>query len=365
MRRGLVLCTFVLFAAAVLMGASPARAYDTDAAAKSFGAATLHNRVPVAVLRGWQGGDSAIAARRYARVVDESSWSALWQAHAPGTAVPAVDFDKEMVVAIFAGTVDDNALRIPLYSVSEADSIEVTTMNYISDVMPSGSSTPYVIAVLPLSMKSVTIVARSYALMRAPQTHYQVMEEFAAVTPALFLKSGDDLRAKGDADRAIAAYGRALKLDPDFAWAYERRGSIWLDRGDYPRAIADFDQAIRIEPNHAPFFNSRCWALAVSGGDAEKALGDCDRSLQLKPGDSDVLDSRAFVYLRLGRLDAALADYDAALAKDAKLWSSFYGRGLVRLRKGDAAAGNADIAAAKAMKADVVETFARFGFKPE
>jgi hypothetical protein len=43
------------------------------------------------------------------------------------------------------------------------------------------------------------------------------------------------------------------------------------------------------------------------------------------------------------------------------LASSLYGRGLAKLKKGDTAGGNADIAAAEAIEANIVEDFARYG----
>jgi hypothetical protein len=38
-----------------------------------------------------------------------------------------------------------------------------------------------------------------------------------------------------------------------------------------------------------------------------------------------------------------------------------HGRGLAKLKKGDTAGGNADIAAAKAIEANIVGDFARYG----
>ena len=73
------------------------------------------------------------------------------------------------------------------------------------------------------------------------------------------------------------------------------------------------------------------------------------------------MDSRGLVYLKLGQLDNAIADYDAALRLDAKLAGSLHGRGMARLKKGDAAGGNADITAAKAINPDVAKDFARYG----
>lgn len=59
----------------------------------------------------------------------------------------------------------------------------------------------------------------------------------------------------------------------------------------------------------------------------------------------------------------ALADCDAALAQDAQDADSLYGRGLAKLKTGDTADGNADIAAAKNIDGGIAETFARYGVK--
>ena len=69
-------------------------------------------------------------------------------------------------------------------------------------------------------------------------------------------------------------------------------------------------------------------------------------------------------YFKLGQFDKAIADYDAALAmtKDPSQANWLYGRGVSKLKKGDTADGNADIASAKAIKADIAEE-AKYGVK--
>lgn len=54
----------------------------------------------------------------------------------------------------------------------------------------------------------------------------------------------------------------------------------------------------------------------------------------------------------------------SALAIDPKHESSLYIRGLARLKTGDVAGGNADIAAAEAIDAKVADTYAGYGVKP-
>jgi tetratricopeptide (TPR) repeat protein len=75
-------------------------------------------------------------------------------------------------------------------------------------------------------------------------------------------------------------------------------------------------------------------------------------------------DSRALVYLRLGKYDKAVGDYDAALAMEPKEASSRYCRGIARTRQGHAAEGQADIAEAVAQSPKVADFYTRHGITP-
>ena len=66
----------------------------------------------------------------------------------------------------------------------------------------------------------------------------------------------------------------------------------------------------------------------------------------------------------MGNYAAAIADDSAALAIDAKSASSLYVRGLARHKSGDAAGGDADIAAAKAIDPKIADTYAGYGVTP-
>ena len=65
--------------------------------------------------------------------------------------------------------------------------------------------------------------------------------------------------------------------------------------------------------------------------------------------------------MKSGRLDSAIADYDEALRVDPKNAYTLYGRGLAKQMNGDPAGGAADIAAAKAIDADIADKFNRLG----
>lgn len=51
--------------------------------------------------------------------------------------------------------------------------------------------------------------------------------------------------AGGDADTAIAGFGEALRLSPDFIEAYLSRGALYADRGRWDDALTDYDEGLR------------------------------------------------------------------------------------------------------------------------
>src|SRR5262245_14112813 len=48
---------------------------------------------------------------------------------------------------------------------------------------------------------------------------------------------------EGDYDQAIAAFSRAVELDPNFAPAYYNRGWMYALKGEQARAVADYQRA--------------------------------------------------------------------------------------------------------------------------
>ena len=56
-------------------------------------------------------------------------------------------------------------------------------------------------------------------------------------------KRGVAYQFKGDVDRAIADYNKAIELRPSYARAYESRGSAYASKGVYTNAVADVTKA--------------------------------------------------------------------------------------------------------------------------
>jgi len=103
------------------------------------------------------------------------------------------------------------------------------------------------------------------------------------------------------------------------AWAQNRDDNMdQCTGGDPDAAIAGCTALIQsgqeTAPSLAVAYNNRAWNLHLKGQDAA-ALADANTGVTLAPT-ANHLETRAEIYERLGRRDAAIADYQASLIVD-------------------------------------------------
>ena len=128
-----------------------------------------------------------------------------------------------------------------------------------------------------------------------------------------YYNRGRSYSDKGDYDRAIADYDRAIELQPSYVIAYNNRGAAYGSKGDYDRAIADYDKAIQLQPDYAVAYNNRGWVY-FKKGQYDRAIADADRAIQLQPDYAYAYDTRGSTHAANGDLAKALIDYRAVVS---------------------------------------------------
>ncbi len=171
------------------------------------------------------------------------------------------------------------------------------------------------------------------------------------------------LAVAGDNGRAIADLDRVLARQPANAVALYNRGYSHFALRDYDGAVADYSAALAANPEMAVAYTNRCLARIVAGRDETGARADCRRAASLMPQSADVHETQAFLHLKLGEAQAALAEYEAALEIDDTRPIALYGRGLARQRLGDAAGAASDLEAASARFPAVAREFTAYGIQ--
>lgn len=162
----------------------------------------------------------------------------------------------------------------------------------------------------------------------------------------------DDLETcrKTSGDEAIAACTRAIVSgtyrDRDLALIYSIRCAEYNGKREYDRAIQDCTQAIRLNPSDDFAFNNRGIAFTVKG-QYDQALRDFDEMIRLNPKHAQTFYNRGFIYVTRGQYDRGIQDYNQAIQLNPKYALAYKGRSVAKLKKGDKAGADADLAKAK------------------
>lgn len=145
---------------------------------------------------------------------------------------------------------------------------------------------------------------------------------------------GDARQSKGDLDGAIAAYTKAIELEPDDAYNYLRRGDEKRSKNDWEGAIVDYTKAIELKPDDAYSYHGRGDARQGKN-DWDDAIADYTKAIELKADDY-------YVYLRRGDarqgendLDGAIVDYTKAIELKPDDAAIYHRRGDAKQGKGD------------------------------
>ena len=210
-----------------------------------------------------------------------------------------------------------------------------------------------------------------------------------------FNKLGINKAKERDFEGAIENFDRAIKINPDYADAYNNRANVRHELGDDPGAIEDYTEAILLNPHCADFHNNLGiissnsddyrgarvahtraiqlnprYAQAYNDrgvnnfdiDDVEEALKDFRQAIELNADDALAWNNRGDVYfLKLGYLQEALDDYTQAARLNPKNPKTFYYLGVIHSRLGNKEKALEDFTKAIELKRDFAEAYQNRG----
>ena len=167
------------------------------------------------------------------------------------------------------------------------------------------------------------------------------------------LKRGAARYLKGDLDGALAAYDKALTVEPNAADIYVKRGGVRHAKGDLRGALSDFDQALALDPRAVR--NDRSVAEAYSRRgytrahrlEVEAAIEDFNKALACYQGNPDYYFRRGNALLVKGDLPGAISDFDSGLSlkpDNSQASFAYASRGYAHLLADDDGAARQDFA---------------------
>lgn len=142
-----------------------------------------------------------------------------------------------------------------------------------------------------------------------------------------FYLQGADLERKKDYRGAIAAYDRALKINPKYAKAHFGKGYARIELGDYRQGIADYTRAIALDSKNPVAYHNR--GIGYNNlKEYDRAIEDYDRAIALDPNYSQAYYSRGYARVELKQYTQGIADYTQTIALDSKNAAAYHNRGI-------------------------------------
>jgi tetratricopeptide (TPR) repeat protein len=279
-----------------------------------------------------------------------------WKAIAPARAGKLLD----PVLAVYAKRIADKPKEVEGYSA------RATFLESIYDRKAALVDVDKVIALAPTA-DNYLWRARLRMALGDDAKALEDMKQARTLEPgsASALSSYARLRADhGGADEALALVAERMKAaGKDKNDLIMLQSSLFGDAGKPAEAVAALDAAIKATPGNPTLLNQRCWIKGTLNVALDTALKDCTKAIELADSSAAILDSRGLVYFRLGRMDDALADFDAALDQAPGMSASLYMRGVIRTKTGAPGAAD-DLAAARMISPRIDEDYVKYGIKP-
>ncbi len=128
-----------------------------------------------------------------------------------------------------------------------------------------------------------------------------VLENSAGPTSARLHRVKGELAAMaGDTAQASTELNIAVQLAPKDPVNYNSRGYYGhAYRGDYQGALADYDRAVKLNPNYSYAFNNRGWTW-YKLGNTTKALKDIGQARRKKPGNPYIYRNLGIIAMEIG-----------------------------------------------------------------
>lgn len=149
-----------------------------------------------------------------------------------------------------------------------------------------------------------------------------------------FNELGNLYKNQNKPEQALANYGRALNIDPNYSGALTNQGAVLNVLCRFSEALTCFNRAIEIDDRLAEAYVNRTLALLGLFRE-EEALQSAEHAIQLNPGLSEAHSNRAMVLTRLSRFEEALSSLSIAIQLKPDLAEAFNNRSDVYFQCGE------------------------------
>ena len=149
-----------------------------------------------------------------------------------------------------------------------------------------------------------------------------------------YINRGNERYNSKDYSGAISDFTNAIRIKPDYDFAYFNRALSKLNIKDYTGAIADLTKAIELDPNYADAYINR--GVSKSNlKDYYGAIVDYTKAIELDPNDTDAYFNRAIAKSNLKDYYGAIVDYTKVIELDPNYAKAYFNRAIAKYYTND------------------------------
>ncbi len=148
-----------------------------------------------------------------------------------------------------------------------------------------------------------------------------------------YYKHGLETIKKGGFDEAIAAWEKALELNPTMFDAYEKLGKAYYTQGKFDKAGQVYRKEIELKPDD-PMVYFSLGVVYRMNEQYEDAVNMQQKAISLNPQLASAYNELGLIYCKQRKLDEAIDAHKKALELDPKLGTAHNYLGVVYLLKG-------------------------------
>jgi superkiller protein 3 len=119
-------------------------------------------------------------------------------------------------------------------------------------------------------------------------------------------------------DEAIENYRIAIRLNPDYAYAFNNLGNALAARGQWEEAARSYRRAVQLMPTYSTALNNLGVALAAQGK-YDESIQSYRKAMQFNPKNSGPYLNLGITLGQMGRTREAVTQYREALKLDPDL----------------------------------------------
>lgn len=163
-----------------------------------------------------------------------------------------------------------------------------------------------------------------------------------------------------DYNGAIADCDKAIKINPGEANAYNIRGLAYQGLGKNKEALSDYKKAIKLNPkNYSPYFNRGL--LFINSGDTKNALENLSKSIELNPEHEPSYQHRGLIYYQQSKYEEAIVDFNQTVYMNPKNPRNYVNRGIVKTDQKDYEGAKDDYAKAISLNPRLPDAYYNLG----